>query len=43
MNWCKGILNKKKIEAKVNLCPNCENPFESGSDFCPNCGYELKR
>ncbi len=36
------ILNKKKIEAKVNICPNCENVFEENSKFCPNCGHALK-
>ena len=31
--------DKRKIAEKI--CPNCENPFETGSDFCPNCGFEL--
>jgi hypothetical protein len=42
------IINKKKMqekEEKIKItkitCPNCENLFELGSDFCPNCGYEL--
>jgi len=33
------IINKKK--AVENICPNCENPFDPGSDFCSNCGFEL--
>ena len=42
------IINKKKIQEKEDkikiakiTCPNCENLFEPGSDFCPNCGHEL--
>ncbi|MHA1170729.1 MAG: hypothetical protein ACTSQ3_01420 [Candidatus Heimdallarchaeota archaeon] len=43
------IINKKKIqekEEKIKIakitCPNCENLFELGSDFCPNCGDTLE-
>ena len=39
------IINKKKMQekeiAKIT-CPNCENLFEQGSEFCPNCGHDLK-
>lgn len=36
-------LEEEKIKIAKNICPNCENPFESGSVFCLNCGYELKK
>lgn len=42
------IINKKKVRLKEekkkaaeNTCPNCENQFDPGSEFCPNCGLEL--
>ncbi len=42
------IIYKKKIlekEEKIRIakitCPSCENLFEPGSDFCPNCGSKL--
>ena len=43
------IINKKKILEKEDkrkidkiTCPNCENLFEQGSEFCPNCGLALE-
>jgi len=24
------------------ICPYCKSPFKEGTDFCPNCGVELK-
>lgn len=42
------IINKKKMlekEDKIKIakitCPNCENLFEPGSEFCSNCGHTL--
>ena len=42
INKKKLLLEKEKKKAAENICPICNNTFESGSDFCPNCGYDLK-
>jgi len=39
INTKKILLEEEKKKATENICPSCKNPFESGSDFCPNCGY----
>jgi len=41
INKKKLLLEKEKKIAAENICPICNNQFELGSDFCPNCGYEL--
>jgi len=36
------IFEKKELQDNMKICSNCENPFEQGSEFCPNCGHKLK-
>lgn len=35
------ILTVKEKIAGWKMCPNCENPVEKESEYCPNCGTSL--
>jgi len=35
-------VRRKRMLQVQGICGNCENPFEPGSEFCPNCGQALK-
>ncbi len=36
------VFDKKKLQADMRICSNCNNQFEEESDYCPNCGQYLK-
>lgn len=35
-------VRRKRMLQVQGICGNCENPFEPGSEFCPNCGQAIK-
>jgi len=37
------ILEVKEKIIGWKMCPDCENPVEPESEFCPNCGHDLSK